>query len=107
MNKHAIGASIASTALLAAGVAVSAPAASAAPQPRSAAGCVTQGEYDRVHRGMSRVRVHNIFGTAGSAEGGGERTQIRVYQRCGPSGAIRMLSFRQGADDVWRLTDKG
>lgn len=106
MTKHVLGASIATTALFAAGVAVAAPAAAAAGSPRLAAGCVTQGEYREARIGMSRARVHGIFETAGSVEGGGQRVEIRVYERCGPSDDYASLTYRQGSSNVWRVIEK-
>jgi len=71
-----------------------------------ARGCVTNGEYNSVRTGMTRVRVHDLIGTTGLANAGGPRMQARIYDKCGPSDAWVHLTFRHRADGSWRLAEK-
>ncbi len=49
-------------------------------------GCVTRGEYQRVHDGMRKARVHRIFDTRGRRETAsvarGDIFEIRSYRTC-------------------------
>lgn len=69
-----------------------------------AAGCVTQGEFKRAKKGMSKASVAAVFGTRGHrdaiARSGGYVSEIRSYQSCSAYGAVA-ISYMNG-----RLTAK-
>lgn len=56
---------------------VAAPAAQA-----DTPGCVTRGEYRRVHRPMTKKRVHRIFDHKGFFVDGGAGGYARSYRTC-------------------------
>lgn len=94
-------------ALMTTGISGLAPATYAADlAPSAAAGCVTNAEYDAVHRGMLRPRVHRIFGTPGVVNGGGPGVEIRTYDRCRAAGGMVNVTFEEGNDGAWRLARK-
>lgn len=49
-------------------------------------GCVTRAEYERVHDGMRKARVHRIFDTRGRFGDGGAGGYSRLYTECHPRG---------------------
>jgi hypothetical protein len=71
------------------GVVVGAPVAAQA----DTVGCVTQAEFQRVHRGMSKTRVRHIFDTRGHRESvssfGHHRDEFRSYRVCSSWGSPR------------------
>jgi hypothetical protein len=54
--------------------------------------CVTRAEYERVHDGMSKRRVHRIFDIPGRrvsiSSSGGLTSEIRSYRTCKPNSAV-------------------
>ncbi len=69
-----------------------------------AAGCVTQGEFKRAKKGMSKASVAAVFGTRGKrdaiARSGGYVSEVRSYTACSAYGAVA-VSYLNG-----RLTAK-
>ena len=62
----------------------------------AAAGCVTKAEFRDVKLGMREARVHEIFGTAGSATGLGGENTIRHYSPCRAGGVIQVVFNPRG-----------
>jgi hypothetical protein len=91
----AVGAGLA---LAAGGVIVTAGPASA-----DTPGCVTKSEYRKVHKGMTKKRVHRIFDNRGHrqafAQSGGHTAEIRGYRTCSPFSAIA-VSYGDGRLDA-------
>ena len=55
----------------------------AAPASADTPGCVTKKEYRRIHKGMTKKRVHRIFDTRRSwFAGGSAGVYKRTYQSC-------------------------
>ena len=54
--------------------------------------CVTRAEYERVHDGMSKRRVHQIFDIRGRrvaiSRSGGVTSEVRNYRPCRPNSAV-------------------
>lgn len=54
--------------------------------------CVTRAEYERVHNGMSKRRVHRIFDIRGRrvaiSSSGGITSEIRRYRTCRSNSAV-------------------
>jgi hypothetical protein len=67
MRKYLLAA--AALVALAAPLTLAAAPANAAYGSQDSRPCVTQGEFDRVHRGMTLGEVHAIFDTAGHYQG--------------------------------------
>jgi hypothetical protein len=44
--------------------------------------CVTHAEYKKVHKSMTKARVHRIFDSAGKQYWAEGRYEIRVYTPC-------------------------
>ncbi len=85
-------------------VVATSPAAAAQDTPR----CVTKKEYRKVHKGMTKKRVHRIFDTRGRrdafAQSGGHTAEIRSYRTCSRFSAVS-ISYGDGRLDgksaVW------
>ena len=45
-------------------------------------GCVTKTEYRKIHKGMTKKRVHRIFDTRGWGADGGAGGYSRAYPSC-------------------------
>ena len=60
-----------------------------------AAGCVSKGEFNRVHSGMSVSRVHHVFGTNGRRTFRHGVISIRRYRPC-PQHALVRVAYRRG-----------
>jgi hypothetical protein len=63
---------------LAVGVVTLAPAPASADTP----GCVSKTEYRKIHKGMTKKRVHRIFDTRGWFADGGGGGYSRAYLSC-------------------------
>ena len=63
-------------------LASSAPIISASPAMADTPGCVTEHEFNRVHRGMPMARVHEIFDTAGRVASRDANRMHRYYKIC-------------------------
>lgn len=63
-------------------LAVGGVAVTAGPAAADTPGCVTKKEYRKVHRGMTKRRVHRIFDTRGWFADGGAGGYSRVYRSC-------------------------
>lgn len=64
-------------------LASSAPFFSASPAAADTPGCVTQREFDQVHRGMRMAHVHHVFDTAGRVASRDAGRMHRYYKICG------------------------
>ena len=58
-------------------------------------GCVTKGEFDRVHNGMRISRVHRVFDTAGHVDVHVGNLSVRKY-RTSPRHSAVSVTFRRG-----------
>ena len=58
------------------GTAISPPATADTP------GCVTKKEYRKIHKGVTKKRVHRIFDTSRNWGTGGGAVYTRTYQSC-------------------------
>lgn len=100
MNKHV--ATLTASLVLAGGLTLAAPATATAGDAHDTArraGCVTQGEFAKAKKNMTKKRVHAIFGTKGTrsaiSSGGGFTFEIRSYKTCTPYGAVS-VGFENG-----------
>jgi hypothetical protein len=83
-----------SAALVSAGAALPA----SADTPR----CVSRHEYDRITKGMTLTKVHQIFDTKGVETGlGGDSGQLRYYDTCTGRGVVQV-----GYNERGRVTGK-
>lgn len=84
-----------------AGLAVTAPAASA-----DTPGCVSRAEFRRVEKTMQIARVHRIFDTSGKQTSVGFGYQSREYKACSdPKYGFVYVDY-QRRDGTWRVTSK-
>jgi hypothetical protein len=77
----------------------------AVPTAHAGQHCVSRLEYLLVHRGMSKVRVHDIFDTSGHRSNGNRRYEVRSYRTCAPRSAVSVVYGRgrvRSKDAVWR-----
>ena len=58
-------------------------------------GCVSKGEFDHVHTGMSMSRVHRLFDTNGRLGVAASGFSIRKYRPC-PRHSFVRVSYRKG-----------
>jgi hypothetical protein len=64
--------------------------------------CVSRHEYDRIAKGMTMTKVHQIFDTAGTETGlGGDSGQLRYYRTCTGRGVVQV-----GYNERERVTAK-
>jgi hypothetical protein len=54
-------------------------------------GCVSRREYNRVTKGMTMTKVHNIFDTEGQLTGLGAPNELRYYETCTGRGVIQLI----------------
>lgn len=90
-----------------------APESAAAPVSAAAAkGCVTRAEYRKVKKGMSKSKVHRIFGTSGKRSTvaplpNGGSVEGRGYKVCGnPRGAVGVSFVKKTARATPKLGAK-
>ena len=80
-------------------VIASTPATAAQDSP----GCVTKQEFRKVHKGMTKSRVHRIFDNRGHrqafAQSGGHTAEIRSYRPCSRFSAVA-VSYGYGRLDA-------
>ena len=105
MKKFVLAATCAVTTLFGTTL-LAAPAAQASGTP----GCVTRAEYRHVHKGMTKVKVHQKFGTAGKrmsrAASGGYVSEVRTYRVCHQRFSSIAISFSKNPGGVLRLDYK-
>lgn len=70
--------------------------------------CVTKAEYERVHQGMTKRRVHRIFDVRGHrtviSRGGGVVVEVRRYRTCRRDSAVSVAYENRrvsGKSAVW------
>jgi len=68
-------------------------AVTAGPAAADTPGCVTKKEYRKVHKGMTRERVHRIFDTRGWFAGGGAGGFEHGYRGCLPRGHVAYIAY--------------
>ena len=89
-------------------LASSAPMISASPAAADTPGCVTQQEFNHVHRGMRMNGVHQVFDTTGRVASRDAGRMHRYYKICGVPFTRRQavhVTYRKD-HDVWELRRK-
>lgn len=61
-----------------------------APAHSDTPGCVSRHEYDRIVKGMTMTRVHNIFDTAGTNTGLGGQNPLYYYRTCAKNSQVQV-----------------
>lgn len=66
--------------------------------------CVGHSEFARTSQGMSKARVHRIFGTSGTFGDGGAGGYSRVYRHCASSAECEaVMEYSVGPAGVHRV----
>ncbi|GAA4692095.1 hypothetical protein [Nocardioides nanhaiensis] len=88
-----------------------APESAAASVSAAAKGCVTKAEYRKVKKGMTKTKVHKIFGTSGKlvtrqSLGNGQVLEARGYQTCGSRPGGVGISFLKKGKQSPKVAEK-
>jgi hypothetical protein len=79
------------------------------PVATATSGCVTRAEYQKIHRGDTRARVHRVFDTRGKreslVESDGFRSEVRSYTTCSEFSSVTIVFDKHGKRP-WRVFSK-
>lgn len=78
--------------LLAALVSAAGGVSASADTPR----CVSRHEYDRVAKGMTMTKVHQVFDIEGTVTGLGAPNELRYYGTCTGRGVVQVVFSPRG-----------
>jgi hypothetical protein len=77
----------------------------AGPASADTPGCVTRAEFDRVHKGMTKKRVHRIFDFHGIFHDGHAGGYTRAYSRCDHE-HMALVTYRKTRHKPARVAEK-
>lgn len=89
-------------------VAALAAVTSIGPPAQAAGDCVSGGEYDQTHRGMSPIQVARLYDLYGNYIGDADGDQRRAYRTCWAPGERRVIvEFSYNTNDSvdWYVRD--
>jgi hypothetical protein len=93
-----------------AGVLLAAPLAVAAPASAGTPGCITKPEFQTIRKGWTQAHVHSYIGTVGKrsviSSSGGYVFEVRTYKVCASQFSIVSMGFDKEPGTPMRLSAK-